>query len=56
MKILFFLFLLTSCAPQTSNIKSSNFMLNFTDELSFNEFNQLLIEYAKISPYPDIDK
>jgi len=30
--------------------------LNFDDDLSFNEFNQLLIEYAKNSPYPNIDQ
>ena len=56
MKILLILFFLTSCVTHNSNINPSNTKLNFNDDLSFDEFNQLLIQYAKTNPYPNIDK
>ena len=30
--------------------------LNFDDDLTFDEFNELLIQYAETSPYPKIDQ
>mgnify|MGYP001272444128 CR=1 FL=1 len=54
-KILIFIFL-TSCISPNSNDSSSDIKLNFNDDLSFEDFNEMLIEYAKISPYPNIDK
>ena len=56
MKKLLILFFLISCASPKSNISVNNSKLNFDEDLSFDEFNQLLIQYAKTSPYPDIDK
>ena len=56
MKKLFFLLFLLSCAPPNSSFNSTNIKLDFNDDLSFEEFNQLLIQYAKISPYPNLDK
>ena len=56
MKKLLILMFLVSCSSPNSNISSSNTKLTFDDNLSFEEFNQLLIQYAKISPYPNLDK
>tara|TARA_B100000780_G_scaffold12102_1_gene8247 strand:+ start:41 stop:211 length:171 start_codon:yes stop_codon:yes gene_type:complete len=54
-KILIFI-LLTSCASPNSNVSSDDIKLNFNDDLSFEDFNEMLIEYVKISPFPNIDK
>ena len=56
MKKLLILFFLVSCVSSNSNVSTNNKKLNFNDDLSFDEFNQLLIQYAKTSPYPNIDK
>jgi hypothetical protein len=56
MKKLLIFFFLASCVSPNPNINSSNTILNFNDDLSFEDFNQLLIQYAEISPYPNIDK
>ena len=56
MKKLIILLFLASCVSPNSNIDANNTMLNFNDNLSFDEFNQLLIDYAKTSPYPNIDQ
>ena len=56
MKKLLILFFLVSCASPNSNIGTNNTKLNFDKDLSFEDFNELLIEYAKTSPYPNIDK
>ena len=55
-KLIILLFLLASCVSPNSNIDTNNPQLNFNDDLSFDEFKQLLIQYAKTSPYPNIDK
>ena len=52
MKKIIFFFLLTAC---TTN-HSKNEFLNFDRDLSFNEFNKLLIKYNKNNKYPDINK
>ena len=54
-KILIFIFL-TSCISPNSNDSSSDIKLNFNDDLSFEDFNKLLIEYAEVSDYQNIDK
>ena len=56
MKVLLILFFLTSCVSPNPNINHSNTRLDFNDDLSFDDFNNLLTEYAKTSPYPDISK
>ena len=48
--ILFFLFFLVSCAPNTNR---NDF--NLSDKMSFDEFKINLQEYAKKNPYPNID-
>ena len=56
MKKLFFLLILTSCASPNLNYNKDNVILNFNDDLTFEEFNSLLEKYAIISPYPNINK
>ena len=54
-KLFLFLFLL-SCSSTNTNYKTENEILDFNKDLTFNEFNELLIIYAEISNYPNIDK
>ena len=56
LKKILILFILMSCStPNTKNELGSD-SLNFDNKLTFDEFNELLKEYAKISPYPNLDK
>jgi len=56
MKKLLILLFLASCSSPNLNISSNNMKLNFDEDLSFDDFNQLLIQYAKTHPYPNIDQ
>ena len=56
MKKLIILLFLVSCVSPNSNIDNNNAKLNFNDDLSFDEFNQLLILYAKTNPYPNLEQ
>ena len=56
LKKMLILFVLMSCSTPSSKIELGNESLNFDNKLTFNEFNELLEEYVKISPYPDLDK
>ena len=56
MKKLIILFFLVSCVLPSSNVDINKTKLTFDDDLSFDEFNQLLIQYAKKNLYPNIDK
>ena len=47
---------LTSCVAPSTDVNKSTAKLDFNDDLNFAEFNKLLIEYAKTSPYPNINK
>ena len=51
MRVLILVLLLSSCAPANINNKEP---LNFDKILTFNEFNNLLIEYNKINDYPKL--
>ena len=56
MKKIFVFFLITSCSyPQINNMKSQDFF-DFNMNLSFDEFNTLLIKYVEKSPYPNINE
>ena len=55
MKKLLIILFLASCVSNNSNVSTTNAELDFNDELTFDEFNQLLIQYAKTSSYPNID-
>jgi hypothetical protein len=48
------LFFLMSCSTPNSQNELGRDSLNFDNKLTFNEFNELLEEYAKISSYPDL--
>ena len=56
MKKLFLFLCLVSCSSFNSNYDVTNENFNFNQDLTFNEFNELLIKYDQISPYPDIDE
>ena len=54
---IFILFLfLISCGSPGSNYNSKNKTINFNGNLSFDKFNELLSEYTKLSPFPNMDK
>ena len=55
MKKLFVLLFLVSCSSSISNTKSDKKQLNFNDNLSFQDFNKMLIQYVGTTPYPNID-
>jgi hypothetical protein len=52
MKKLILLLFLSSCTTQNFNETH----LKFNDDLTFDEFNNLLMQYSNQKPYPDIDK
>ena len=54
-KLFLFLFLLSCTAPVSNDIIKRE-TLNFTDELTFDEFKKLLIKYGEASSYPNIDR
>ena len=56
MKKIFIILFLASCNTPNSSTNLNNSPLVFSDDLSFNDFNRLLIEYAKTNPYPNIDE
>ena len=56
MKKIFFLIFITSCTSSNSIYKNNIQNFDFSKKLSFDEFKQLIKEYAEISPYPNIDK
>ena len=56
MKKLIILFFLASCVSPNSNVGTNNTKLSFDDDLTFDEFNELLIQYSETSPYPNIDQ
>ena len=56
MKKLFLFIFLISCASPNSNYNVNNEVLDFDKDLTFNEFNNLIIKYAETTPYPNIDQ
>jgi len=48
------LFILMSCSTPNAKNELGSDSLNFDNKLTFNEFNEFLEEYAKISSYPDL--
>ena len=56
MKKLIILFFLVSCSTPKVNSEKNRDILNFDQDLSFTEFNELAKKYSKINPYPNIDK
>ena len=56
MKKLLILFFSASYVAPNLNVNVSNLKFNFDDNLSFDEFNQHLIQYTESSSYPNIDQ
>jgi len=56
MKKLVILFFLVSCTTPKVSFEKSKEILDFNNQLSFVEFNELAIKYAETNPYPNIDK
>jgi len=54
-KIFLFLFFI-SCASTNLNNNKQYKNLIFDNNLTFDEFNNLLTVYVKTAPYPNIDK
>ena len=56
MKWLFLFIFLISCTSPNLNYNIKNEILDFNKDLTFDEFNELLIKYVKTTSYPNIDK
>ena len=56
MRRIFLLLILSSCTSLNSNLNESNKNITFNDDLNFEEFKALLIEYAQNNPYPNINE
>ena len=56
MKKLFLFIFLISCTTPNSNYNVNNEFLDFDKNLTFDEFNTLLIKYTRTSSYPNIDE
>ena len=56
-KLFLFLFLISCSYPiSNSNFNNKNKILDFDQNLTYNEFKTLLSEYVKNSSYPNINK
>jgi len=53
MRFIFLLIFLASCTSKNVSTISN---LNFNNDLTYDEFNSLLIEYNKISEYPSLNE
>ena len=56
MKFFFLILFISSCVSPNSNYKSTNENFNFKDDLTFQEFSELLFEYTKKKSHPNIDQ
>jgi hypothetical protein len=56
MKKLFLFLFLISCSSSEFNFDVKNEILDFNKDLTFDEFNELLIKYAETTSYPNIDQ
>ena len=54
-KLLIIFFLTTSCSMNNDKLKNNFSDINFSDDMTFEEFQNKLEEYAENSPYPNID-
>ena len=54
-KFFFIFFFLLSCSLNQNKINSNYSKLNFSEDLTLEQFKLKLEEYAKNSPYPNID-
>ena len=55
-KLLIIFIIITGCSTSNDKYSNTNLDIKFTDNISLEEFRVKLEEYAKNSPYPDLDK
>jgi len=53
-KLLIIFFLTTSCSMNNDKLENNFSDINFSDDMTFEEFQKKLEEYAENSPYPNI--
>ena len=54
-KILIIFFIITGCSTYNDKLINNNLDIKFSDNISFEEFQVKLEEYANNSSYPNID-
>ena len=54
-KLLIIFFLTASCSMNNNKLEKNFSDINFSDDMTFEEFQNKLEEYAENSPYPNID-
>ena len=54
-KLLIIFFLTASCSMNNDKLENNLSDINFSDDMTFEEFQNKLEEYAENSPYPNID-
>ena len=54
-KLLIIFFLTASCSMNNDKLENNFSDINFSDDMTFEEFQNKLEEYAENSPYPNID-
>ena len=55
-KFLIIFIFFTGCSAHNDNLSDNILNINFSKDMSFEEFQSKLEEYANNSPYPNIDK
>ena len=55
-KLLITFVIITGCSTYNEKLSNNNLDIKFSDNMSFEEFQVKLEEYANNSPYPNIDK
>ena len=55
-KLLIIFIMITACLTNNEQLSNNNLDIKFSDNISFEEFKVKLEEYAKNSPYPNIDE
>ncbi len=54
-KLLIIIIFITGCSSSNKELKNNLFDIEFSDNLSFEEFQIKLKEYAENNPYPNIN-
>jgi hypothetical protein len=54
-KLLIIFFLTASCSMNNDKLENNFSDINFSDDMTFEEFQKKLEKYAENSPYPNID-
>ena len=54
-KFLFIFLFLLSCSSSQNEINSNNSKMNFSEDLTLEQFKIKLEDYANNNPYPNID-